>query len=330
MGADSTPPTTRDPNSVSPPAKTKRDKWDRIEILGKAFAGLVAGLTVASIGFFGQRALSDRNHNAMFTQLMSQREQAESDLRGSMFTTILGQFFEARNADAGPADANEKLRQLSEKLLKLELLALNFGESMTLSPLFRELDREITKLDKNTSDFLVEVELEDLSDRLDSLARRVSDWQLSVLAAKGAEFPFGEPYDNTGQVDIIHPGPDEYDEISVEGITRGIRVEVTDIDEKNHRVRVALDVVRVPGYEYELPKRTFQLDYFDFPMIDNTRLADGHRLALVLRHVGPDDDGQPSLEITGVCFPGVYTSQRDKPVFGELLTQLKESQKEGE
>ena len=134
-----------------------RDKWDKLEILLRPAAAFLAAMTVALIGWFGQQALSAaqdaetlRANDAqkeitrrtelsenyrLYTQLLTKREEAESALRKDMFSTILKEFFQVKNSDSGPAN-------IAKRLLKLELLALNFGETLRLSPLFVELDKD--------------------------------------------------------------------------------------------------------------------------------------------------------------------------------------------
>ena len=134
-----------------------RDKWDYIEILLRPASAFMTALTVALIGWYGQQALKDRAsedttraHNAqveetrrteitqnyrLYSELLSRREEAESGLRKDMFSTILKEFFQTQNANNDPVD-------VAKRLLKLEMLALNFGDALSLSPLFLELDKD--------------------------------------------------------------------------------------------------------------------------------------------------------------------------------------------
>ena len=63
---------------------------------------------------------------------------------------------------------------------------------------------------------------------------------------------------------------------------------------------------------------TFTLDFFNFPMIDNTRLSDNHRFALVLEQFD-----EKKLIIDGALFPGLYSSHRDKPFLNEAIDELR-------
>ena len=202
----------------------------------------MGALAVGAIGYFGQMALANRGRSELFTQLMSQREQAESSLRSSMFTTILGQFFDPA-AHAQPNSVQGDVQAVTEQLLKLELLAQNFGESLSLSPLFRQMNREVIRLDRSTDDFLVEADgIEDAQDRLNSLAHRVSDWQVSALAAHGSEFRLEVPYEDPKQP-ISFPEYGTWDVHELDGIRRGVRVVISEIDEAARTVRVKLHIV---------------------------------------------------------------------------------------
>jgi hypothetical protein len=61
----------------------------------------------------------------------------------------------------------------------------------------------------------------------------------------------------------------------------------------------------------------FWVGFADFPMIDNTRLSDGYRCAIVLRKL---DELQAS--ITLVYFPTSRAALKDKPYYDEMMEEL--------
>ena len=61
----------------------------------------------------------------------------------------------------------------------------------------------------------------------------------------------------------------------------------------------------------------FWSGFFDFPMIDNTRLDHDQRCALVLNAF--EDN---SADITLVYFPGSYASLKEKPYYQEVVQNL--------
>jgi hypothetical protein len=63
----------------------------------------------------------------------------------------------------------------------------------------------------------------------------------------------------------------------------------------------------------------FWVGYFDFPMIDNTRLSRDQRCAIVLNNF----DGRASTaDLTLVFFPGKYAGLREKPYYDEVVARL--------
>jgi hypothetical protein len=68
---------------------------------------------------------------------------------------------------------------------------------------------------------------------------------------------------------------------------------------------------------------TFEVSFFDFPMIDNLRLAGGQRCAVVLTNFS-----EHSAELTTVLFPGAYASLKEKPYYNEVIQSVLNASKE--
>jgi hypothetical protein len=64
--------------------------------------------------------------------------------------------------------------------------------------------------------------------------------------------------------------------------------------------------------------RRFQVGTFDFPMIDNTRLSDDQRAAVVVTQ-----SNNESADITLVYFAGSYASLKEKISYDEVVEQLR-------
>ncbi len=326
-------------------AKPERDFWDYVEILARPVAASLTALAIAGIGLMGNctfrqqqandsriardaiqaenlRAAAAQDHR-LFTELMSKREDAETGLRKDMFTTILGDFFE----DPRPEDAG---RDIPMRLLKLEMLALNFGESLSLTPLFIELDRDIHETGGEGGNFS-KLDMIDQRDRLHSLARRVSGRQLSALAPGGMIFEF-----NVNVQDVVggktFRWPDDRFPTSVEaeansvmefdGIKRTYTAEFSNAKRKQKTVDVHFEI-QTWDMEADLPlpdtiEMDFELNFFNFPMVDNTRLSSDQRFALIMERFGDDK----TITVVGVCFRGMYSSQRDKPFLDDVINQL--------
>ncbi|HTS52200.1 MAG TPA: hypothetical protein VMH26_02910 [Burkholderiales bacterium] len=71
---------------------------------------------------------------------------------------------------------------------------------------------------------------------------------------------------------------------------------------------------------------TFHVSYFDFPLLDYTRLPEGWRVAVVLQDVDKDA-GVARLNL--VYFPASRASLKDKPYFDEMLDQLLRARDDG-
>ena len=349
----------------------QRDTWDYIEILGRPISAFFTALAIALIAYFGQLALADRGAKLnqrllvqqqeetkraaqeqdyrLYTELMSRREVTESDLRKDMFTAILSDFFKKADNDN---------KDISARLLKLEMLALNFGESLSLSPLFLEMDEDIEKmrqevemlkeatgqdrLDDNKRD-IMEKEVTAYRKRLHGLAKRVSGWQLSALSSGGHMFEFEFLVEKTmGKSKYTWPDDyvkTEFDKNSngvaqkdlfllkssyadheLDNITRSYTFTFSEANKNRKRVKVELEVQEKDTEGDSITEIGFELNYFNFPMVDNTRLSKNQRFALII-----EDFNENTIKVVGICFRGLHASQRDKPFLDEVIDQLKEN-----
>jgi len=299
------------------PKKEKRDKWDKIEIILHPIGGLITALTIALVSYFGSNYLNSKQNNdskiRLYTELMSSREQAESALRKDMFNSILGTILKDSHS-------------LDENILQLELLAYNFHESLNLMPLFVYLDRQIAA-EKN-------IQLkETYRKRLYKMAGDVISKQISSLegAASRETMFITFPVDSSGN----KPGHSQelamdwkdskvfYDTIK-DGNTVNVYKRVVflkalgfNIDEK--RVNVRLDIETSVNDKFiNMVTQEFTIDYFQFPMIDNTRLSNDMRCAVVMR----DFDYPNFIEVDILYFPGSRSSLKEKPYYDEVVKKL--------
>ena len=108
-------------------------------------------------------------------------------------------------------------------------------------------------------------------------------------------------------------------DLELDGIRRNFKLEVLDADPKSEGLELRVTVRTGEGGRVETTSTEFWLDYFDFPMIDNTRLPHDQRFAAVLNNF---DAAGGSADITLASFPGKYTGLREKPYYDEVLTKL--------
>ena len=116
-------------------------------------------------------------------------------------------------------------------------------------------------------------------------------------------------------------------DLKLDGIRRNFKLEVLEADPRNEALELRVTVRTGEGGRVETTSTEFWLDYFDFPMIDNTRLPHDQRFAVVLNNF---DAAGGSADITLAFFPGKYTGLREKPYYDEVLTKLlSESERRG-
>ena len=349
----------------------KPDWFDRF---AKLLVPIIGGLLVASLAFFGNQAITNytsRQENArLITQLQIQREQAESDLRKDIFQQAIGSLL-------SEDELKSSSLPISKRLLKLELLAENFGGSLSITPLFAEFDRDLEHLENAAGDnFNEKARIKSFRKRLRSVARRLSSDQLSALAQQGTIFeikvqlkPGGKRFadstkDTTDSTDdegytkeykwphdeaasLLHglEGTDIYNErleiekrkkgvATLNDIERHVSVTLGDLDPQRRAVSVTLEICWNPEevktrFECDDSRdksvsRTFTLDYFNFPKVNNTRLSDNQRFSIVLEDFQPDpgEDALGFLEIAAVIFPAEYSSLRDRPSMQESVNLL--------
>lgn len=291
--------------------------WDKIQIILQPVGGLLTALSVAAVGFFGSQFLERRqtlDTNArLYAELMSKREEADSNLRKDMFNSIIGTFLKK------PESAG-----FEEKLLNLELLSYNFHEALNLGPLFKHVYRQISESQKPS-------DVEYLS-RLETAAREVTAKQVQVLEEVGrkvdAAIDFHALNENPAGIRVL----EQTLGLNVRGAggsdadarEREFRVDALYADPKRKQIRVKLEI-KTPqrnqggsNVEAESVDRIFTVGYFDFPMIDNIRLSNGQRCAIVLKTFqGSLDEG--TAQITLVFFPGSRASLKEKPFYDEVI-----------
>jgi hypothetical protein len=76
--------------------------------------------------------------------------------------------------------------------------------------------------------------------------------------------------------------------------------------------------VRTPKESPLVRRLTFHVSYFDFPMIDNTRLSRDQRAAVAL-----NEFGEGGADLTLVFFPGSYASLKEKVSYDEVVEKLR-------
>jgi hypothetical protein len=284
----------------------KKDLWDKFGVLLQPVGGALAALAVAVVGIRGSQVINERQaaetNARLYSELMSRREEAESALRKDMFVSIIDSFLRPQPGDLG------------SMVLNLELLAYNFHESLNLKPLFLDLQRRL----RETS----QANREEYRQRIDRVAREITARQLFSLEGHGDSFRRSvdlEELERTGRF-----GQElDAEEVQVDGTRVQVRLRVLEVDRNNQQLFVRLEVSAAEGGpELTESRATFQVGFYDFPLIDNTRLANGLRCAVTLSAWS-----KTNADLTTTCFPGEYASLKDRPYIDEVMKKLTQQPK---
>ena len=290
--------------------KQEKDFWDKINIILGPVGGVVTALSIALVSYFASDYLNKNQENEaktrLYTELMSRREESESALRKDMFTSIISTILK-ENAT------------LDERILQLELLAYNFHESLNLMPFFTYLDR------RNNLDTKDPKLREGYRDRLYNMSREVTSKQIASLEGVSRIEKFVYCYDK-----INCAGADStfsttfYDSIvngnKVDSITHIVYLTISKMDTLNNSINVSLKVCTREGQqEDKCAQPAFTIDFFEFPMIDNTRLINDKRISAVLRDF---DKVNKFIELDLIFFPGSHSSLKERPYYDDIVSKL--------
>jgi hypothetical protein len=302
---------------------------------------VAAKLLAAAAVVWGAYIANEFQATTAAATLQSQREQADSTLRASMFHDLIDPI-------AGFQKGNLPVDR--ERLL-VELLALNFHEHLELSPLMRHVEERLMRED------IPGMDRKEAQESLQSTARRVLQWQLALLTKKASDSPL-EKQACLYRLDIEEKLPQEIANQTsppspCSELTRAFG-ELIEIESPNGAYTLHFTVSRPKSWENprflvsmiitnkekdgksgELIKKgnnkkpmtvsadsDFLLTWFDFPFVDNTLLADGTRFSLVIDRV-LDKEKSKKAVLKLVWFPKDYFSPRERPVnYTELREKL--------
>jgi hypothetical protein len=281
-----------------------KDGWDKLGIFLHPLGGLLTAISVAVVGLAGSQVIDRQQAKStdarLYSELMSQRELAESTLRKDMLVSVIQSYLAPKE---GSIDAH---------LLQLELLAYNFHDSLNLKPLFMDLSQQL-RLHPGPG-------REEQHRRLQRIAREIADRQRFALELRGDSFRRTVDLQELaaqGKAGLaLDPAT-----VSVEKVGSEINLRVLRADPSLQTIQVRLEVrpgAVDPTKTPEVTRAEFEVGFFDFPMIDSTHLANGQRCAVLLSAFG-----QETAELTTVCFPGEYASLKDRPYYDEVVDQLR-------
>ena len=297
-----------------------------------------------------ERELRDQKAR-LYVELMSRREEADSALRKDMLSKVFDKFFSETRGDP------------REQVLKLEILAKNFHDALDLSPLFKEVHRQIALSSKIPGD-----EARRLESRLTRLARDIGSKQTLLLEQSGGKIDVDvdlrcflkngvrtdiyppervpkppecklisgaapAPEQQAFGVRLPHRGgtpgrcrPDEPSTAEATCVDFALSLEGYKADQFEFLVRLEAwprPRSQSSGGPSPAPtfsgSSTFHVSYFDFPLLDYTRLPEGWRVAVVVQDI---DTMAGVARLNLLYFPASRASVKDKPYFDEMLDEL--------
>ena len=276
------------------------------------------------------------------TQLISEREKAESELRASMFKDLIT-----------PIVGDLRNLPVERERLLVELLALNFGEHFELKPLMRHVDRSLALAEKTAGNENDRKRLQQERESLRSVSRRVSTRQIAMLLNQGEDgdrtvilpLAFVE-WGADGERDLrsfqeqIRKNYQKTKQVGTVGQGESIRlcspdrkytalVGLGNCDWLNQTCVMNVNLIEKkclpnqansseePASSAATPNShpaadmQFEIGWFDFPLTDNSLLSDGNRFAVVIQGFEPE---YRTVALDFVWFPKAYFAPRERPI----------------
>ena len=320
----------------------ERDLWGKVESFAKIVAAVAVSIGSVAIPYIIGKTSEQSRRAQVYMQVMSEREKADTAIRQEMFKTLLadylGRFQENKNA-------TENEESFRKRIMFLDLLTLNFQEYLNARPLFEDVYWRLEKAKKKEKK-----EYEKwgkLQEDLFRVAKNVASSQSAMLTQSGLSRTFNlekgkavcirlysvetlvELTEKFEKEPLLDRKTESCSDASVQNPQRmdkgspAIDVELEEVNDASIRVKVTpyQESFRdgTLNFVQALKPIKFEVSFFDLPYMDNTRLFDGSRFALILSHV---DKKEGAAEINAIIFKGEFMNLRDRPFFEEMLQKL--------
>jgi hypothetical protein len=291
-------------------------------------ADVILKLGVASAAVFAAIVANTYQSKMTAVNILSQREYAESTLRSTMFSNLIGPI-------AGPYKDGKEISPERETLL-VELLALNFHDHFEFKPLLEFVDDRLKKTSVQRGK---EKEAKEAGESLRSISRRVIDRQIASLLKEGSTEDRTEVHQ---LIFISEATRSEFKKKFFESLSERkkmkyfekffecpspdgawkLNISVKDVDQKGN-VTVMYNVINLLAKNYEdVGNKKFTITPYDFPLTDNTLLADGNRFAVTLEDIEIDKTLK-TVYLRLIWFPKNYFTARERPMnYNEFREKL--------
>jgi hypothetical protein len=323
----------------------KRDLWGKVESFAKIVAAVGVSIGSVAIPYIIGKTSEQSRRAQVYMQVMSEREKADTAIRQEMFKTLLADYL-GRFEDKNPAIENEE--SFRKRIMFLDLLTLNFQEYLNARPLFEDvyfrLEKAKTKEKKGGKEYETWGKLQQ---DLFRVAKNVASSQSAMLTQSGLSRTFDlakgkaacirlysvenlvELTDKFEKQPLLDRKTESCSDASVQNSRRmdkgspAIDIELEEVNEVGVRVKVTPYQESFKdgtlNFVQSLKPLKFEVSFFDLPYMDNTRLFDGSRFALLLSHA---DKKEGTAELNAIIFKGEFMSLRDRPFFEEMLQKL--------
>jgi hypothetical protein len=284
---------------------------------------VIAKLTAASALVLGAIIANSYQSKLTGTTILSQREQSETQLRASMFSSLIGPVIGPQKGDSMPADREELL---------VELLLLNFHEHFELKPLMLHADSRLAA--KNVKG-MTRQQAQDAREELRSITRRVVAQQIADLIresdpsqaqSQGCSIYLVslkvEPAENPGGGACqLFRSFEEVVRVESPDKKYTLSMVASNPDWVNETFTISVNLTtntKDEEQKYQDLAYNFVLSWFDLPLTDNTLLPDGNRFAFTLAAVMKGREA--TLRI--IWFPKDYVTPRERPLDSRQYLQL--------
>jgi hypothetical protein len=326
-----------------------------MESLAKTLAGFSAVISAIAIPLL-LNSYTEKNRRAeMLLRTMTERERADTEIRQSMFQALVSGYLGSLKEDLAKTDEASFRR----RMMFLELLTVNFQEYFNTKPLFEDVYRGLQQNLLAARDDGERKKWNDLEDQLLGASWNIVSRQVTMLNTLGKPtvFNIGKDeticvrlYDREDFATLTQDGHTPFESSVLgscikepaspvnaadrgnstpvadregDGRRQSIAITLVAIDKASASVRLGLyeDVFVENVFQKSVPKRSLKIDVsrFDLPYMDNTKMSDGSRFALVLRDVNVVDK---AVEIEAIRFRNDFISLRDRPYFEEMIEKL--------
>jgi hypothetical protein len=301
MEADETNKPSKDLTGYDIKRNAAHDKRETV----KAWTAVVSALGTVGIPLvllFANNQIQNRSDRRdireVALQLQAARETSEAQMKANMFAKLLEKY-ESSSSAGDPR----------QKLFFLELLVYNFGDTLNLSPIINDL-----LASRTNSDLPLEVRQE-----LTRSLQEASSRQIAMLS----NARFGHVIDTTLEI-----GKEKTFEIKncIEGSKHPIQHIVTlkliGFKQRNDALAAQVSLAYAGQKEGDPPQvQSFLVESIDLPLINNTPLRMGARIALVKKGITDKDKATFSL----IAFTQELAGTRDKPTAREYIEFLEKS-----